>query len=380
MRHGYSETLLTFMKYEEDNMIYIAKPFIGEEEKKAVEKVLDSGMIACGAVVTEFEREFAKYIGVEQGIATTSGTTALEVAIRALGLGKGDKILTTAYSFIASANSIVYTGATPVFADIDSKTFNIDADDIERKLSENPDIKALLIVHLFGQSCDMDRIMEIVKKYNILLIEDCAQSHSATWKGKKVGSFGDVSAFSFYPTKNMTTSEGGIILTNDSEIARKSRLLINHGMEVRYHHDIVGYNYRMTNISAAIGLCQLKKLDGFNVMRNSNAAYYNENINNQFIEIPYKREEAYHVYHQYTVLVKDNRREDLVKHLEQNGVGYGIFYPLSIPEQKCYDEFGFEKEFSVTDVIKTQVLSIPVHPMLSEEEVKTVVEVINSFK
>jgi perosamine synthetase len=361
-------------------MIYIAKPCIGEEEKEAVAKVLDSGMIACGAVVTEFEKKFAEYIGVGHGIATTSGTTALEVAIRALGLGEGDKILTTAYSFIASTNSIVYTGAYPVFADIDPKTFNIDLDDVENKLKEDKNIKALLIVHLFGQPCDMDRVMDIVKKYNVFLIEDCAQSHGALWKGKKAGSFGDVSAFSFYPTKNMTTSEGGAVLTDNSELARKIRLLINHGMEVRYHHDVVGYNYRMTNISAAIGLCQLEKLEGFNAKRNHNADFYNKNINNSLITVPYKPEEAHHVYHQYTVLVKDGRRDDFVKHLEANGIGYGIFYPLSIPEQKCYDDFGFEREFEVTDTIKKQVVSIPVHPMLTEEDIKTVVEVINSFK
>jgi perosamine synthetase len=361
-------------------MIYIAKPCIGEEEKRAVQEVLDSGMIACGSVVTEFEKKFAGYIGVEHGIATTSGTTALEVAIRALGLGKGDKILTTAYSFIASTNSIVYTGATPVFADIDPETFNVDVEDVEKKLKQNPDIKALLIVHLFGQSCNMDRIMEIVKKYNVLLIEDCAQCHGALWNGKKAGSFGDVSAFSFYPTKNMTTSEGGIVLTNNRELARNVRLLINHGMEVRYHHGVVGYNYRMTNISAAIGLCQLVKLDGFNANRNYNADFYNRNINNDYITVPYKSEEAYHVYHQYTVLVKDNRRDDFGKYLEANGIGYGIFYPLSIPEQKCYDDFGFEREYEVTDVIKKQVVSIPVHPMLSEEDLKIVVEIINNFK
>lgn len=330
-------------------MINIAKPSIGSEEKQAVQKVLDSGMIANGAVVTEFERKFAQYIGASYGIATSSGTTALEVAIRAVGLGKGDKILTTPFSFIASTNSIVYTGATPVFADIDSNTYNIDPESIENKLKEQPDIKALLIVHLFGQPCVMDKIMELVKKYNLILIEDCAQSHGAQWGDQKVGSFGDVAAFSFYPTKNMTTSEGGIILTSNEEVAKKAKLLVNHGMEVRYHHDVVGYNYRMTNISAAIGICQLEKLDWFNKTRNKNALFYNKFLHNEHVFTPYKQEQVYHVYHQYTLRIKNNRREDLIKHLENNGIGYGIFYPISIPEQKCYDNMHFEKDYINTD-------------------------------
>ena len=233
-------------------MIAIAKPFLGEEEKQAVGSVIDSGMIACGAVVEEFERRFAAYTGAAHGIATTSGTTALEVALRALGIGPGDKVLTTPFSFIASTNSIVYTGATPVFADIDPRTFNISVDQIEKKLAEQPDIKALLIVHLFGQACDMDPLLDVVKKHGLLLVEDCAQAHGAMYKGRRVGTFGDAAAFSFYPTKNMTTGEGGMMLTPHQEVAEKARLLINHGMKVRYHHDIVGYNYRMTNMAASI--------------------------------------------------------------------------------------------------------------------------------
>ncbi|MCP1309713.1 DegT/DnrJ/EryC1/StrS family aminotransferase [Paenibacillus tyrfis] len=361
-------------------MINIAKPSIGDEEKQAVQKVLDSGMIANGAVVTEFERKFADYIGAKYGIATNSGTTALEVAIRSLGLGKGDKILTTPFSFIASTNAIVYTGATPVFADIDSNTFNIDPDCIEDKLNEHPDIKALLIVHLFGQPCHMDRIMDIVKKHNLLLIEDCAQAHGALWKDQKVGSFGDASAFSFYPTKNMTTSEGGMVITNSPEVEKKARLLINHGMEIRYYHDVVGYNHRMTNISAAIGICQLSKLDNFNLARNKNAQYYNENIKNEYVLGPLKHESVYHVYHQYTLRIKNNRRADLIKHLEKNEVGFGIFYPISIPEQKCYEDMGFDSKWKFTDQVKNQVLSIPVHPLLTDTEVKKVVEVINDFR
>ena len=361
-------------------MINIAKPLMGAEEKQAVLDVLDSGMIACGSIVSEFEKEFAAYLGTEHCIATTSGTTALEVGLRALGIGKGDTVLTTPFSFIASTNSIIYTGATPVFAEIDPDTFLIDPGSIEKALEEHPETKALLIVHLFGLTCDMDAIMEIAGKHKLLLIEDCAQAHGAAWKGRKAGTFGDVGCFSFYPTKNMTTSEGGAVVTHNAETARRARLLINHGMEIRYHHDEIGYNYRMTNICGAIGRCQLKKLEGFNEARREHAFYMNSHIDNPLIETPVEPDNARHVFHQYTVKVALGQRDAFIKHLEANGIGYGIFYPLSIPEQKCYADRGFETEWPVTDTVKQQVVSLPVHPGLTDEEVAEVVRVVNSFR
>jgi perosamine synthetase len=360
-------------------MIPIAKPRISQAEKDAVMAVLDSGMIACGRTVTEFEKSFAEYIGAAHGIATTSGTTALETALRALGVGAGDKVITTAWSFIASTNSILYTGAEPVFADIDGRAFNIDPDRIEAALKANPDAKAIQIVHLFGQPCEMDRIVELAKKYGVKLIEDCAQAHGAEWNGRKVGSFGDAAAFSFYPTKNMTTGEGGIVLTNDEETGRRTRLLINHGMERRYVHDVIGYNYRMTNISAAIGLEQLKRLDGFNDARRHCAALYDAGITNPLVETPFARPEGKHVYHQYTVKVLDGRRDDLIRRFEENEIGYGIFYPYSIPEQPAYRAMGFKTDWPVTDLIKTQALSIPVHPGVTEDDANTVIDTINSL-
>jgi perosamine synthetase len=225
----------------------------------------------------------------------------------------------------------------------------------------------------------MDQVVSLAKKYNVKLIEDCAQAHGAEWKGTKVGSIGDGAAFSFYPTKNMTTGEGGIVLTNDEAISRQARLIINHGMERRYTHDIVGYNYRMTNISAAIGIEQLKRLDGFNQARQRNAAYYSENISNPLIEVPYVAPGATHVYHQYTIRVKDGRRDDLIGLLEKNDIGYGVFYPFSIPEQPAYREMGFQTAWPVTDAVKSEVLSIPVHPGLTEADVATVTNVINSL-
>jgi perosamine synthetase len=368
------------MLKENDKMVTIAKPALGAEEKNAVTAVIDSGMIATGAVVHEFERKFADYVGVKHGIATTSGTTALEVALRSLGIGKGDKVITTAFSFIASTNSIVYVGATPVFADIDSNTYNITADEIRKSYYANPGAKAVQIVHLFGQACDMDAITAFCKEKGLLLIEDCAQAHGAKWKRKAVGSFGDAAAFSFYPTKNMTTGEGGIVLTDSGDIAKKARIYINHGMEIRYRHDSIGYNYRMTNIAAAIGLAQLKKLDGFNAKRREHAEFYNRHINNPNVQVPIANSNAHHVYHQYSIRVLNGKRDALIKLFDENQIGYGIFYPLSIPEQACYSQFGFETNWDNTDTVKTEVLSIPVHPLLTRADTEKVAGVINSLE
>src|SRR6056297_1067223 len=260
-------------------MIPIANPIITDEEKELVNEVMDSGMLIMGEYVKEFEEKFANYSDAKHGIATSSGTTALDVAIKALEIEEGDKVITTPFTFIASSNSILYSKADPIFADVKDDTFNIDPDSIRELLKEHPDTKALMIVHLYGLPCDMDEIMEIVNEHNLLLIEDSAQAHGATYNGRKVGSFGEVSAFSFYPTKNMTTSEGGIVLTDDQEIMERARLLVNHGSPKKYHHDILGYNYRMTNISAAIGLVQFKKLDRFNKQRRKNARRLTEGLN-----------------------------------------------------------------------------------------------------
>lgn len=360
-------------------MIPIAKPNINDEEKKAVLDVLDSGMIASGEVVRTFSEEFAAYTGAAHCVMTNSGTSALEIALRALGIGPGDKVLTTPFSFIASTNAIVYCGATPVFADIDRETFNISPEAIENALKRDPEIKTLLIVHLFGLPCDMDRIMPLVQRYQLNLVEDCAQAHGAEWNGQKVGTFGKAGCFSFYPTKNMTTGEGGAVVTNDASIARRASLLINHGMEVRYHHDIIGYNARMTNLSAAIGLVQLSKLDRANAVRRANAAYYDVYIDHPGIELPITLNPARHVYHQYTLRVLNEQRDRLVQKLTAEGIGYGIFYPLTIPEQRCYQGMNLSGAWAVADRVKQEVVSIPVHPALSRSDLEAVVKVINNF-
>ena len=242
--------------------INIASPKIGKEEIKAVTEVLKSGMLAQGPKVSEFEEKFARFIGVKYAIATSSGTTALEIALRAAGIGPDDEVITSPFTFIASANSILYTGARPVFADIVEQTFNLDPEKIEAKITKKT--KAIMPVHLYGNACAMTKIMVIAKKRKLAIIEDACQAHGAEWGGKKVGSFGLAGAFSLYPTKNMTTGEGGMITTNSKEIYDKANLLRAHGSKIKYYHDILGYNYRMTDIEAAIGIEQQKKLNKFN--------------------------------------------------------------------------------------------------------------------
>lgn len=360
-------------------MIPIAMPRLSSEEAESVQAVLDSGQIASGPMVTEFERAFADFAGAPFGTATTSGTTALEVVLRSLGVSAGDRVLTTPFSFIASTNAIVYLGADPVFCDVDPDTFNLDPEAARRALEADPAIRVILPVHLFGQCCDMGAFRALAKEFECLLVEDAAQAHGACWNGEMAGSMGDASAFSFYPTKNMTTSEGGMALFQDDDVHESSRMLINHGMERRYHHDVIGYNYRMTSIAAAIGLEQLKKLPVFNEARRSVAAIYDERIDHPSIRTPHVADGAHHVYHQYTLRVSGHR-DALVAHLTEKGIGVGIYYPLSIPEQACYAGRGFEKNFPVTDRLKTEVLSIPVHPGVTRADAEYVADAINSFE
>ena len=246
-------------------MIPIAKPVFGAEELEAVQDVLASGYIVQGKRVADFEHQFADYCGVNHAIAVANGTIALDVTLKALGLKRGDEVIVPDFTFISTANSILFQGAKPVFVDVDERTFNLDPGDILAKLTART--RAILGVHLFGQPFDVKALQEICEDHNLLLIEDCAQAHGAEYDGRKVGCFGSMGCFSFYATKNMTTGEGGMITTESAELAEKSRLLRSHGESRKYHHTLLGYNYRMTELQAAIGLVQLNKLDSFNERR-----------------------------------------------------------------------------------------------------------------
>jgi len=362
-------------------MIPIAKPIIDSVEKDRVMEVLESGMLSIGKVVEEFESAFAKYTGAKYAVATSSGTTALHMSLLATGVKPGDKVLTTPFSFVATANAILYCNAFPVFCDVDRKTCNIDPDRIEEALKNDSEIKALLIVHLYGQSCEMDRIMDLVKKYNLILIEDAAQAHGASFQGKHVGTFGKAGAFSFYPTKNMTTAEGGMIITDDEKVYNDLKLLREHGDVGYYDHVMLGYNYRMTNIEAAIGLGQLGKLDGFNDKRRECAAFYDNRLSElDWLEIPEKQDNCIHCYHQYTIRVKKDR-DRFAEYLKENGIGCKIYYPHTIPSLPLYKKKGYNGlSFPVSEKLCDEVISIPVHPAVSKNDREKIVKVIKNFK
>ncbi|MEN6291420.1 MAG: DegT/DnrJ/EryC1/StrS family aminotransferase [Methanobacterium sp.] len=356
-------------------MIPIAKPFIGDEEIKEVEAVLRSGFIAQGPKVAEFEENFAEYIGTRHAVATSSGTTALHVALLCAGIGKGDEVITTPFSFAATANSVLYAGGKPVFVDIDPKTYNINPEKIEEAITDKT--KAILPVHLYGQPADMDQICKIAEDHDLKVIEDAAQAHGAIYHGKKVGSIGDMACFSFYPTKNITTGEGGIITTDDDAFDKDARAIRAHGESERYEHVTLGYNFRMTDIAAAIGVVQIKRLEEFNEKRIENAEYLTEHINSiEGIESPYVAENVRHVFHQYTVRVEDGKRDELKEFLNNEGIGTGVHYPRTIYNQKLYEDLGYTADCPEAEKAAAEVLSLPVNPTLTAEDFGKIVSVL----
>jgi len=357
----------------DDLMIHIAKPIIGEEEKKAVSKVLDSGIIAYGPKTKEFEKEFARYVNSKYAIATTSGTTALHLALLSIGIKEGDEVIVPSFSFIASANTIIFCNAKPVFCDVNPKTFNIEIDELKKLITKKT--KAIMPVHLYGQPAEMKPILEIGKEKGIVIIGDAAQAHGAQYHNKRIGSISDLECFSFYPTKNMTTGEGGMITTNNHDIYNKLLSIRNHGREKTkwgYNHGRIGYNYRMTDIAAAIGSEQLKKLDKFNDKRIENANFYNEELKG--VETPFLINKVKHVYHQYTIKCK--KRNMLIKELEKNEIGYGIYYPKPLHQYSHLKQFG-HKKLKVSEKIVKEVISIPVHPSIKKEDLEKITNVTN---
>jgi len=355
-------------------MIPIAKPLMGEEEREAVIAVLESGMLAQGPKIEEFERAFAAMCGVRHAVATSSGTTALHLALLAYSIGPGDEVITSPFTFIASANSILFVGAKPVFVDIDESSYNIDPSLIEASIT--PRTKALMPVHLFGNPCDMEAIMAIATRHGLVVIEDAAQAHGASINGKKVGSFG-TGCFSFYPTKNMTTAEGGMVTSDDDQVAERVRLLRNHGMERRYYHDFLGYNFRMTDLQAALGLAQLAKLKVFNETRIANARYLTEHLGDVIIS-PQVKDGCRHVFHQYTIRVKGDR-DRIVEQLTERGIGTGIYYPLPVHKQPIYQELGYTDCLPVAEAMSREVLSLPVHPALARDDLDRIVQAVNEL-
>lgn len=353
-------------------MIPIARPQMGEEEKERVWDAMASGSLAQGPRVREFEEAFAAMVGTRHAVATSSGTTALHLALLGHGVGEGDEVITVPFTFIASANSILYTGARPVFVDIDERDFTMDPAAVEAAVT--PRTRAIMPVSLYGQPADLPAIAQIAERHGLALVEDAAQAHGAAVDGRKSGTWG-AGTFSFYPTKNMTTGEGGMVTTDDAELAERIRLLREHGMKVRYHHDVVGYNFRMTDIAAAIGLAQLPKLAGYNDRRRAIAARYDAELRG--VVTPHLRPGVTHVYHQYTIRV--NERDAFAERLRARGVGSAIYYPIPVHRQKPFLALGYgDRSYPVTDRLTQQVLSIPVHPALTDDEVSAVIEAVNA--
>jgi len=356
-----------------NKMIPIAKPLIGEEEKTAVMNVLNSGMLASGPKTEEFEKRFAEYVGVKYAMATTSGTTALHLGLLALGVTKGDEVVLPDFSFIATANAVLFCNATPVFCDVDSRTFNLDPQKLERCITNKT--KAIMPVHLYGQAADMKPIQEIAEKHNIHVIGDACQAHGASYNGHMVGSFDDVECFSFYPTKNMTTGEGGMVTTNNQELADLIISLRNHGREKTkwgYEHGRLGFNYRITDIGAAIGLEQLKKLPKNIQIRQKNAEYLNSHL--ETVEIPYVHPKAIHAYHQYTV--KSKNRDSLIANLKKNEIGFGIYYPQPLHSYKHLAKYS-HNNLKISEQLCAEVVSLPVHPALNTQDLEKIVNVVN---
>lgn len=356
-------------------MIPIAKPIIGAEEIKAVTAVLNSGGIAQGKVVEEFEEAFAEFIGTKYAIAVNSGTAALHIALLAHGIGESDEVITTPFTFIATANSILFTGAKPVFADIEEDSFNIDTDNITESITSRT--KAIIPVHLYGHPCDMKKIMKIAEEHGLVIIEDACQAHGAEFERKKVGAFG-TGCFSFYPTKNITTGEGGMITTNDKDIAQRARMIRSHGQKERYLHEILGYNYRMTDIAAAIGLCQLRKLGQFNQKRIENAKFLNKGLSEiRGLIPPSAKPNVKHVFHQYAMRVTEDfgiSRDKLREKLKSKNIATEIYYPLPIHKQPLYRNLGYNNHLPNSEKAAREVLSLPVHPSLAKEDLGYVVE------
>ncbi|MCX9190265.1 aminotransferase DegT [Carbonactinospora thermoautotrophica] len=355
-------------------MIPAAKPLIGEEEREAVDRVLRSGMIAQGPEVAAFEEEFSQLVGGRHCVAVNSGTSALHLALIAMGVKPGDEVIVPSFTFAATANAVKLAGAEPVFVDIELNHFCIDPAAVEAAIT--PRTAAIMPVHLYGHPAAMDKLVPIAEKHGLAIIEDACQAHAASLNGQPVGTFGLTAAFSLYPTKNMTSGEGGMIVTPDAQLARTLRLLRNQGMEKRYHNEIVGFNTRMTDIHAAIGRVQLKKLAGWTEQRQRNARFLDEHI--KAAVVPPVAPGAVHVYHQYTIRVEGASaadRDAFAQKLADRGVGSGVYYP--VPVHKL-PSFGLELDLPQTEKACREVLSLPVHPALTQEDLERVVEAVNA--
>ena len=362
-------------------MIRIAQPIIGPDEEAAVQRALRSGQLAQGKLVADFEQAVADELGVRHAVAVSSGTAALVVALSATGghgIGPGDEVIVPVFTFAATANAVLLAGATPVFFDIDAPDFNIDVAQLEGAITSRT--KAIIPVHLFGQPCDMGSVMDIAARRGLIVIEDACQALGARWQERKAGTFG-TGCLSFYATKGITTGEGGMIVTNDGDVAARARLLRNQGESERYRTDVLGSNFRMTEVAAALGLAQLPKLNEWIERRRRNAAWLSEHLDG--VSTPVERPGAFHVYQQYTVRVASSwepvadARAALQASLRAQDIESAVYYPLCLHQQPLYQQLGIGGSFPVAERAALEVLSLPVHAALSQNDLERIAAAVN---
>ncbi len=368
-----------------DMPIKVAKPVVGEEEAKAVTEVILSENYVSGRKVKEFEEAFSNYIGCDHAVAVNSGTAALHIALEAAGIQEGDEVIVPPLTFFATVSSVLYLRAIPVFADIDPDDLCLSAEDTERQIS--PRTKAILPVHLFGNAANMEAFIELSRKTNIPLIEDCAQAHGTEYNGQKVGSFGKAGCFSFFATKHMTTGEGGMITTDDSTLAEKASVIRNHGMKGRDQHILLGFNNRMTEMEAAMGIIQLDRLDKANAKRISNSEYLlRETAKLPWAKNPVHSSTIKHTYFWCPLMVDEEKSgksiEDLKKHLQKNNIGFRQRYTEPLYRQQVLGKLGLDYRdvyLPVVESVVGKILGLPNHPMLTRKDLDKILDVLRSF-
>lgn len=350
-----------------------ARPLIGDEERAAVDAVLQSGMLAQGPEVAAFEREFSDaLVAGRPTAAVNSGTSGLHLGLLAAGIGPGDEVIVPSFTFAATANAVVLAGAVPVFADIEPGSFNLDPDSVARAIG--PNTAAIMPVHLYGHPADMGRLSALAAEHSLALFEDAAQAHAATLDGRQVGTFGDWAMFSLYPTKNMTSGEGGMVASASAATDERVRLLRNQGMARPYENEIAGFNARMTDLHAAIGRAQLRKLAGWTEQRRRNAARFDAELTG--VVTPPVADGAEHVYHQYTIRVAEDRDGFARALREEHGIGTGVYYPTPVHRLPV---FGLELDLPETERAAREALSLPVHPSLGEQDLDRIVTAVNTL-
>jgi perosamine synthetase len=361
-------------------MIPTGRPSLGAEELNAIKEVLESGMMVQGQKVAAFEKAFAEYLGVKNAVAVNSGTAALHVALIAMGVKPGKEVVVPPLTFFATASTVLMCGGRPTFADVEKDLYTMDPRDAKKALS--PRTKVIIPVHLYGQSADMDPLLELAREKGLVVLEDAAQAHGAVYKGRKAGSMGDAACFSFYATKTMTTGEGGMVVTNDDEIARKCRLLRDQGQESKYEHVLLGYNYRMTEVAAALGLVQLRRLDNFITRRKQNAAILTNGLGGiGSVTPPVEGPDRLHTYYQYILRLEQDfpcTREGLIGKLGTEGISSKPSYPVPLYRQKALKGMVRARKCRVAEEVIPKLLELPVHPLVPRNGLETAVAVIRS--